>query len=237
MSEWAPKRFWKNTEVAQADGGFTVTLDGRGIKSPAKTPLIVPTRALAEKLAQEWEAQSEKVDPATMPYTRMSNSALDKVATQHAEVADMLAAYGDSDLLCYRADHPAPLVSRQAERWDPLLDWAAQSLGARLEARAGVIHAAQDAQALSALSQRVHAMSAFQLAAFHDLVSMTGSLVLGFAAAEAAFDFDALWHLSRLDEEWQEEQWGEDEEATALAERKRSEFKFAEKFYRLATET
>ncbi|MCT4556556.1 MAG: ATPase [Pelagimonas sp.] len=237
MSEWAPKRFWKNTEVSEVEGGFTVTLDGRGIKTPAKTPLVVPTRALADELAREWDAQTEKVDPATMPYTRMSNSALDKVALQHTEVADMLAAYGDSDLLCYRADHPEALVERQKERWDPLLTWAAQTYDAHLAPRTGVIHAGQDETALARLNAEVHALSNCQLAAFHDLVSMTGSLVLALAATRDARPADELWSLSRLDEEWQEEQWGKDEDATETAEIKRGEFLHAHAYFHRATQS
>lgn len=237
MSEWAPKRFWKTADVTRVDTGFAVQLDGRGVKTPAKTPLVVPTEALAREIATEWDAQVEKIDPNVMPATRMANSALDKVTIQFAEVADMLAAYGDSDLLCYRAGHPVELVARQNEKWNPMLDWAEATFGAKLEPRTGVIHAPQDETAIAKLTAEVHALTAFQLAAFHDLVSLSGSLVLGLAAAKAQADVEEIWALSRLDELWQEEQWGEDEEATALAERKRSEFRFAEKFYRLATET
>ncbi|WGW05255.1 ATP12 family chaperone protein [Tropicibacter oceani] len=233
MSEWAPKRFWQNTEINPVEGGFTVLLDGRGVKTPAKTPLIVPTEALAREIAAEWQAQQDKVNPKTMPFTRTANSALDKVATQHAEVADMLAAYGDADLLCYRADHPQELVQRQIEAWDPMLDWAETALGARLEPRSGVIHAPQAPQALTHLARQVHDLNPFALAAFHDLVSMTGSLVLGFAAAHDHLPADQIWQLSRIDETWQEEQWGEDEEATALAVHKRGEFLHASRFFRL----
>lgn len=234
MAEWAPKRFWKNTEIVATDGGWTVTLDGRGVKTPAKTPLVVPTEALAQAIAAEWQAQEEKVNPATMPNTRTANSALDKVRTQQAEVADMLAAYGDSDLLCYRAEAPAELVERQALAWDPLLDWAADALGARLEARAGVMHVAQDEAALTRLTEQVRALSPFELAAFHDLVAMSGSLVLGFAAAHGYLSAEEAWSLSRIDETWQEEQWGEDEEASAKAAYKRGEFLHAAQFFRLA---
>lgn len=236
MTAWAPKRFWKEAQVTPSEGGFTVTLDGRTVKTPAKTLLAVPTRALAQAIAEEWDAQDDKIDPTTMPFTRMSNSALDKVATQFSEVADMLAAYGDADLLCYRAESPENLVLRQQELWDPLLDWAADTLGARLGTRSGLMHKAQDAKALATLTAQVHQLSNFQLAAFHDLVSLTGSLVLGFAATRQLHSAEELWDLSRVDELWQEEQWGQDDEATALANRKKSELIFAEQFYRLASQ-
>ena len=111
MSEWAPRRFYKHATVEEAEGGFTVHLDGRPLRTPGKVPLVVPTRGIAEAMAEEWRAQDEKIDPRTMPFTRTANSAIDKVAPQHADVAAMLAEYGDSDLLCYRAESPAPLVS------------------------------------------------------------------------------------------------------------------------------
>lgn len=234
MSEWAPKRFWQNAEVAQVAEGYTVLLDGRGVKTPAKTPLVVPTQGLAQSIAAEWAAQQERIDPATMPFTRMSNSALDKVRTQHADVADMLAAYGDADLLCYRASHPDGLVARQRAGWDPLLDWAAQKLGAQLILVEGVMHKSQDPAALKRLSQEVHDQSDFSLAAFHDLVSMSGSLVLALAVVHGQCDAEAAWTLSRIDETWQEEQWGVDDEAAELAEKKRGEFHHAAVFHSLS---
>ena len=160
MSEWKAKRFWKEATAREETGGFGIFLDGRPVRTPAKRALVVPTPGFAEAVAAEWNAQHEVIDPNSMPFTRSANAALDKVAVQHAEVAQLLAAYGDSDLLCYRAEHPQALVARQAEQWDPMLDWAETALGARLEARAGVMHVPQDPAALDRLSQRVHAMTA-----------------------------------------------------------------------------
>ncbi|MEW9919808.1 ATP12 family chaperone protein [Marimonas sp. MJW-29] len=233
MSEWKAKRFWKEATVEEAEGGFTVRLDARPVKTPAKRALILPTRAMAEAVAAEWNAQEEEIRPHLMPATKTTNAAIDKVATQHAEVAEMLAAYGDSDLLCYRADHPEGLVARQAEQWDPMLDWGAEALGARLEPRTGVIHAPQDPEALRILSERTHALSPFELAAFHDLVSLSGSLILGFAAAEQVKPLDALWDISRLDEIWQAEQWGKDDEAEQMAEIKKESFLHAGRMFTL----
>ncbi|MGH1368083.1 MAG: ATP12 family chaperone protein [Maritimibacter sp.] len=230
MSTWAPKRFWTETSVIPEGDGFSVVLDGRSVRTPAKSPFVVPTQALAEACAAEWDAQDGEVRPDTMPMTRTANSAIDKVRLQRAEVADMLAAYGDSDLLCYRADTPAELVKRQAASWDPMLAWAAQTLGAKLEPRTGVIHAAQSLESQQALSARVHQLDAFQLAGFHDLVAISGSLVLGFATYLKAFAPEDVWHMSRVDEMWQEEQWGEDEEAQALAQVKKDGFLQAAKF-------
>lgn len=231
MSEWKAKRFWKAAEVTETAQGFGVRLDGRPVKTPAKRSLAAPTRALAQAVAAEWDAQGEVIDPRSMPFTRTVNAAIDKVAVQKAEVAEMLAAYGDSDLLCYRAEAPAELVERQAAAWDPMLDWAATVLGARLEVRSGVMHVPQHPAALARLSARTHALDHFELAAFHDLVSLTGSLVLGFAAAEDAAPAVSLWEVSRVDEIWQAEQWGRDDEAEAAAGIKEAAFLHAKQVF------
>lgn len=234
MSDWAPKRFWKDTKATACDGGYTVTLDGRTVRTPAKTGFVLPSLALAERCAAEWEAQAEEIQPATMPMTRMANSALDKVSLQHGEVADMLAGYGDSDLTCYRADTPEELVARQASAWDPLLAWLDETFGVRLEPRTGVIHAPQDAAGLARLTAEVHALDNFRLAAFHDLVSLSGSLVIGFAVARGHMTPDEAWELSRIDEIWQIEQWGDDEEAAEHAALKRQAFLDAALFFQLS---
>lgn len=235
MSEWKQKRFWTEATAAPEGDGFTVLLDGRKVKTPAKAALILPTLAMAHAVAAEWDAQVDVVDPNTMPCTRSANAAIDKVAIQHGEVADMLAEYGDSDLLCYRAENPIELVLRQAEAWDPALEWAAETLGARLACRSGILHARQDPAALETLSVKTHALNPFQLAAFHDLVSLSGSLILGFAAAQNWRTADAVWALSRIDEKWQEEQWGTDEEAAEIAAYKEGEFLHAKRFFDLST--
>ncbi|MEP5727752.1 MAG: ATP12 family protein [Sulfitobacter sp.] len=233
MSDWKAKRFWKAASVETVADGFTVMLDGRAVKTPAKRPLVMPTQAMADVVAAEWDAQVEEINPHLMPATKTVNAAIDKVATQHAEVADMLAAYGDSDLLCYRADSPQTLVDRQAAAWDPMLDWAAETLEARLLPRDGVIHSPQDRDALARLSSRTHALSCYELAAFHDLVSLSGSLVLGFATALQVKQPQEVWDISRIDEHWQAEQWGKDEEAEELADLKRASFLHAAHMFTL----
>lgn len=234
MSEWKAKRFWKEAQVCEEEGGFGITLDTRRVKTPAKRTLVVPTRGFADAIAAEWDAQGEQIDPMSMPFTRSANAALDKVAIQHSEVADMLAAYGDSDLLCYRADYPDALVARQKEQWDPVLDWAAEALGARLEPRHGVMHAPQDSVVLERLTARVHRFSAFELAGFHDLVSLSGSLILGFAATHDLFAPKVVWDISRLDEIWQSEEWGKDDEAEAAAAVKEQAFIHAKQVFDLS---
>ncbi|MCR8826002.1 ATP12 family chaperone protein [Pseudosulfitobacter koreensis] len=230
MSEWKQKKFWTKSDVTEAEGGFGIALDGRSVKTPAKAPLVVPSSAMAQAIADEWAAQEGTVDPMTMPFTRSANAAIDKVRIQHAEVADLVAAYGDADLLCYRAASPEELVARQAERWDPLLNWANDELGVRLTTLQGVMHVPQDPAALDVLTQRTHALDAFELTGFHDLVSLSGSLIIGFAALTDARDAAELWHLSRLDEEWQAEFWGVDDEALAHSNIKKASFLHAKSF-------
>lgn len=234
MSEWKAKRFWKEAGVVEEEDGFGVRLDGRVVRTPAKAALIVPTRALAQAIAAEWDAQEGKIDPNTMPFTRSANAAIDKVARQQAEVVEMLAAYGDSDLICYRATSPVELVKKQAEAWDPLVDWAESVLSAKLLLVEGVVHVPQDAQAIARLKAHVEALDTWALTAFHDLVSISGSLVIGFAALNDFYPIDVLWSLSRIDETWQAEQWGSDEEAEEMAARKQYDFLHAKRFYDLS---
>lgn len=234
MSEWRMKRFWTEAAPVETPGGWGIVLDGRPVRTPAKALLELPTRALAEAAAGEWNAQREVVDPGAMPVTRTGNSAIDKVAPQFDEVARMTADYGGTDLLCYRADDPPGLVQRQTEAWDPLLDWAADALGARLLPVAGVMFQAQDARAMARLHDQVRALDPWRLTAFSDLVALSGSLVLGFAVVHRAREAEEAWTLSRIDEDWQIAQWGDDEEAAEAAEIKRQAFLDAARFVHLA---
>ncbi len=233
MSGWKAKRFWQAAVAEPCDGGFTVRLDGRAVKTPAKAPLVVPTLAMAEAIAAEWDAQAGEVRPDTMPMTRSANSAIDKIVPQRAEVVEIVAAYGGSDLLCYRATAPEALRTRQAEGWNPLLDWAAEAFGARLVVTDGVIPVAQPVEAVARLRDRVAAQTEFQLAGLHDLVAISGSLVLGLAVTEERLTEAEAWALSRIDETWQVEQWGEDEEAAAMEAHKQVAFREASRFYAL----
>lgn len=231
MAEWTAKRFWKDASVVEAGAGFTVHLDGRKLRTPVKSELIVPTREMAEAISAEWDAQGEKVDPLTMPVTRSANAAIDKVTPMHAEVSELVAAYGGTDLLCYRADSPKELVDRQNVAWNPLLAWAADTLAAPLKTGVGIVHVEQDAAVLASLAKRVAELDAFQLAAFHDLVGMSGSLIIGFAAINELLPAADLWRCSRIDEDWQIHKWGEDDEERTTSEGKRAGFEHAARFY------
>lgn len=230
MSEWKLKRFWTEVQVEKAGGGYSVRLDGRSIRTPGKAPLDLPTRALAESMAAEWQAQSEEVRPETMPITRFANSAIDRVAPQFEEVAAIVSAFGETDLLCYRAEGPAELQARQAAAWDPVLDWAERTFSGRMNVTSGVIPVSQPQVVLDALGNAVRSRSAFELAALHELVSLTGSLVLGLAADAGELTPDEAWAHSRIDEIWQIEQWGPDEEAEEVAARRTSAFADAMRF-------
>ena len=233
MSEWKTKRFWTDVTVVPSGPGFSITLDGRGVKTPGKSPLVVPSPAMADAIAAEWAAQGEVIDPLTMPATRAANSAIEKIMPHRAAVIDALAEFGASDLVCYRADGPSELVARQAAAWDPLLAWAKEALGAELRTTTGVMFLAQPAEALAALQAPLEEATAFELAGLHDLIMLAGSLVIGLKAREVD-DPAPLWAASRVDETYQADIWGHDEEAMEAAEEKAMAFANAHRFYRMA---
>lgn len=234
MSAWKAKRFWKQAVAIPCDGGFTVTLDEKPVRTPAKRPLVLPSRAMAQAIAAEWDAQQGQVRPDTMPMTRYANSAQEKVAPQMAQVADYLARYAETDLLCYRATGPDGLIARQAAAWDPLLDWAATTLGARLVAVQGVMPVPQPPESLTRLRAALQGHTPFQLAAFHDLVGLGGSFVLALALVAGRVGADEAFDLTRIDENWQAELWGQDEEAAAHQANRHRAFADAFAFWRLA---
>lgn len=232
MSEWKARRFWTETAIAQDDEGWQVLLDGRRLRSPAKAALILPNAAVAEAVRAEWDAQEGEIDPASMPLTRAANATIDKVIPQQEAVARMLAAYGGTDLVCYRAEGPPALIARQAEQWDPLLEWASEHYGARLRQTCGVMPVMQERAALEALAAPLFAADPFTLTALHDLITLPGSLVIGLAVAQGRLDLDQGWAAGRVDAAWQEEQWGQDDEAAAFDASRRAQFSDA---YRLLT--
>ncbi len=234
MSILKQKRFWKQATTTPRDGGFGVLLDKRAVNTPNKTPLILPTLKMAEAIAAEWDAQPGKIDPLTMPVTRGANSAIDKVAPQQAEVVAELSQYGGTDLLCYRAAEPVELVTIQAAKWDPILDWAATEFGTRLNVCEGVMHVVQDPTLLAKMHSEVESFDNFALAGVHDLVGISGSLILALGVTRGALSPDDAWLLSRVDEHWQAELWGADEEASAHEALKKTAFLNAARFYKLS---
>ncbi len=230
------KRFWKEVRVAPAEAGWALHLDHRPVRTPAGAACLLPTRALAEAVAGEWEAQGDEVDPRAMPLTRSANSAIDRVIPDPAPVAEDIAAYGGTDLVCYRAPHPEGLKRREAEAWDPLVDWAAEALGAPLVLAEGVMHVRQPERSLARLSAAVHGHGPWELTALHELVTLSGSLVIGLAVSHGRLDPATAWALSRIDEDWNIEEWGEDAEAAAVAERRRRDFEAAARLLALVRE-
>ena len=233
MSQWAAKRFWTTTSVVPEGNGYAIRLDARAVKTPAKQPLIVPTKGMAQAIATEWQAQQGRVNPETMPFTRSANSAIDKVTPQFDAVVNLTAAYGASDLLCYRAMGPAELAALQAQKWDPQLSWAQQTYAVDLHVTIGVMPIPQPAQTTTRLHAEVARLTPFQLTAFHDLVALTGSLVLALAVTQGQLTADQAWHLSRVDEDWQISLWGDDEDAAALAAFRYAALQHAGRFYAL----
>lgn len=234
MTGWTAKRFWDAAHVVEIEGGHTVHLDARPVRTPGKLPLIVPTKEMAHAIAAEWDAQDGVINPLSMPVTRAANSAIEKVTPQRAAVVAELAGYGGSDLICYRAVSPEGLIAKQAAAWDPWLAWVANAFDAPLIQGQGVMPIAQPPESLARLHARVDMFDAFQLAGFHDLVAISGSLVLALAVTQGKLDPHEAWTLSRIDEDWQIAEWGADEEAAEQAELKQLAFIAAASFMKLS---
>jgi chaperone required for assembly of F1-ATPase len=212
------KRIYKQASAAPAEGGHTVVLDGRRLKTPAKRDLVLPSAALAAAIVAEWEAQGDEVRPATMPLYRLANAAIDRVLPQRQEIVDAVAAYAGTDLVCYRALQPPALAARQHQLWQPLIDWAVLRYDAPLAVTAGVIPRRQSPATLKAFAAAVAAQDEFTLSALHSATAALGSLVISLALLEGRLDAEAAFAASQLDESFQIEAWGEDPEQ---AERRR----------------
>ncbi|PYE28357.1 chaperone required for assembly of F1-ATPase [Rhizobium sp. PP-CC-3A-592] len=210
-----PKRFYKEVSIGRSEGdSFAILLDGRPVKTPAKQVLAVPTERLAELLAAEWDAQVENIDPGVMPVTRLVNSALDGVAKDIRGVFDDILNFAGTDMLCYRADQPEGLVGRQQAQWDPILAWMSETFGARFILAEGVIHQRQPQAAISAFAEALRAYATpLGLSAIHAMTTLTGSAILPLVIAERRLSVDEAWALAHLDEDWQIEHWGTDDEA------------------------
>ncbi len=218
------KKFWSNVETTKVDAGYAVALDGRLLKTPAKSDLIVPSHELAQAIQSEWDAIETDIDPDVLPFTRLANASIDKVVPQGPEIVAMLAAYGETDLLCHRADGPDGLVARQADTWDPVLTWALNTHGLRFDCVAGIMAVDQPKESLDAISDWLAAQNPFALMALHDLTTISGSVILARAIDGGFLDGDAAWAASRVDEDWQAELWGLDSIAVKAAKVKEAEF-------------
>lgn len=227
------KRFWKDVAIVAVEGGHDIHLDGRPVRTPGRAPLTVPTRALADAIAEEWRAVGDTLDPRAMPLTGLANAAIDRVAADPHAFAAGLAKYAESDLLCYRADHPLELKLRQEAAWDPLLAWAADRYTAPLEPTTGIVHKPQPPDSLAALSHAVAQRTPLELAALSPLVTVTGSLIAALALLDRAATPDDIWSAVNLDEDWQVEHWGEDDLARQARAARRADYDAAVRFLSL----
>jgi len=234
MSEWKPKRFWKKVDVVSLEKGFCIKLDEKILKTPAKKEMLLPTKALAKKIAAEWDRQVDEIDPNSMPFTKSANAALDKVFEQIEEVSSLVCDYGDTDLLYYRADSPAELKMRQQSSWDPIIDWAKETFEVKINCGTGILYIPQERELIYKLSKEISVLSSFQLTGLYDIVSITGSLILGLATINGRLSAEEAFNLSRIDELWQIEQWGVDEEAQAVSDLKYGSIMHAQEFFTLS---
>jgi chaperone required for assembly of F1-ATPase len=208
------KRFYSSAGVGEADGGFSVTLDGKPIKTPSGRKVIVPARSIAETIAAEWNAQGDTIDPLTMPVTRLANSVVQGVVDKVDAVTDDVAKYLGTDLLFYRAGHPEALVAREAKHWDPVLFWVADTLGAHFILGEGIVPIRQPEQAIAAARAALPS-DPWLIAALHVITTLTGSALLALALFHDAIDEDRAWVAAHVDEDWNAEKWGVDEEVAA----------------------
>lgn len=228
MRKPLPKRFFKQVTIGAEENQYTVLLDGRPLRTPARRGFVVPSQALAEAVAAEWDAQAEVIDPAVMPMTRLANTALDGVAEDPQAVAEDIVRFSTSDLLCYRAGEPEELVAIQAGHWDPVVDWAHAAFGARFVLAEGVMHVEQPRETIAAFSARLRGFSSpLELAAIHTMTSLTGSALLALAVADREMTVEDAWTAAHVDEDWNIAQWGEDAEAAARRDKRWRDMKAA----------
>jgi chaperone required for assembly of F1-ATPase len=222
-----PKRFYKRVEVNEKLG---IELDGRSVKTPLKVELRLPTRALAEGVAQEWDAQDRFIDPSRMPLTRLSNTAIDRVPAERAAIESEIVAFAGSDLILYRAENPDGLVKLQQEAWDPVLEWANSLLGVQFRATQGIIHRSQDARALETVQQHIKPLDHFTAAALHEMMVLTGSALLAMMHVAGALPPHQAWDAAHVDEDFQISQWGSDSEAEDRRQKRKADFEAAARF-------
>ena len=230
------KRFWRKAEIVEADDGFGIALDGRRVKTPARADLLIPTKPLAEAIAAEWNECGDDVDPRAMPLTGLANAAIDRIAPDKENYAAGIASYGESDLVCYRAEGPETLVRWQSESWDALLAWARRRYDVDFNCQTGIMHVPQPEETVRKLAHAVAALDAFQLAGLSPLVTIGGSLVAGLAVLEDMMPAETAWDAVSLDDRWQLEQWGDDPEARAALDARRRDFLAAARFLDLLRE-
>ena len=227
-----PRRFYKTVDVAPSGPGFAVRLDGRTPKSPAGHPLLLPTQALAQLSAAEWDAQAEQIQSTKMLATRWAWTALDRAPTHRAEMVEEVVRYAETDQLCYFADGPTSLVERQERRWGPMLDWAASTLGVHFHRAQGIGFRPQPPETLEEIRKLAAALDDFDLTGLNAAAALFGSAILAFALQRGAITAEAAFDLGRLEEDFQEERWGVDAEAQDRADKQAVEAVLLERWFR-----
>ena len=220
------KRFYTQAGVVEGTGGFAITLDDKPVRTPSGRALAAPIREIADAIAAEWEAQAEFIDPLTMPMTRFANSVVDAVVDRVEAVTDDVAKYLGSDLLFYRAGHPEALVAREGAHWDPIVFWAAGALGAHFILAEGIVHVRQPEPAIAAARAALPG-DPWSIAAMHVVTTLTGSALLALALLRGVLDADQVWNAAHVDEDWNIEQWGVDEEVAARRRARLVDFRAA----------
>ena len=227
------KRFWKAADVVERDGGWGVELDGKPLRTPAREPLTVPTKALADAIAGEWNGVEEKIAARGLPLTGLANAAIDRVAPDKWAFADGLARYAEADLVCYRAEGPQGLVERQAELWDLLLGWGRRRFDVDFKTTRGIVHVSQPQATIDRLAHAISTLDPFRLAGLSPLITIGGSLLAALGVLEGAFTPEQAWEAVSVDDRWQLEQWGSDAEAEAALANRCRDFLAAAKFLEL----
>ena len=231
-SEERLKRFWKEASVAPDGEGHVVLLDGRAPKTPGHARMVLPTEAAARLVADEWAAQGEFIEPGTMPATRLAATAIDRVSQTREPVADEIASYVGSDLLCYLAEHPGNLVAEQTREWAPWRDWAATELGIHVEVTQGIVHLPQPPKSIARVRELALTLDDFALTGLATAVPLFGSAILGLAVQRGVLGGEAAFELSRLDEAFQERQWGIDADNAERTEARRAEAALLDRWFR-----
>jgi chaperone required for assembly of F1-ATPase len=230
-----PKSFYKEVAIKDEDGGAaSLRLDGKAVRTPGKALLVLPSRALAEAIAEEWRAQGMRIDPSTMPLTRLANSAIDGVKGREQAVVGDIVNYAGSDLLCYRAKAPKGLVEAQSAGWDDVLAFAREQLKAPLVLAEGVVHVAQPQASLAKIRREIEGLDAFSLAALHVMTALTGSALLALAVLRGKLIPEQAWKAAHVDEDFQISRWGVDEEAKKRREHRWRDFAAAARALALA---
>ena len=234
MTASPARRFYRKVAVTGTAAPFSVTLDERSLRTPLKRALDLPTKRLAEAVASEWAAQAEKIDPHSMPYTKLANTAVDRVNSDRERIMSEIVDFAGSDLVCYRAEKPRDLIERQSRAWQPVLDWARATFAAEFLVTEGIVHIEQPSRSLGAMRDYLGSKSPWALTALHNMTTLTGSALIAAMACDGAILPAEAWLAAHVDEDWQIEQWGSDEEARHRRDYRKREFDICLRFCELS---